>query len=121
MVQTLSLAPIQKPSDGNMGTILEALMKKKAEEAKNKEDLFKLQKLQQVSGYFGAEGQAAEGEETEAAEGEETEEGKKKKGTASKLGGAASGAMTGAKIGSVFGPVGTGVGAVIGGIGGYFS
>ena len=113
MVQSLSLTPIQKASDGNMGTILEALMKKKAEEAKNKEDLFKLQNLQQVGGYFGAEGQAAEGEETE--------EEKKKKGTGSKIGGAASGAMTGAKIGSVFGPVGTGVGAVIGGIGGYFS
>ena len=112
MVQTLSLAPIQKASDSNMGFILEALMKKKAEEAKNKEDLFKLENLQKVGSYFGAEGQTAEGE---------TEEEKKKKGTGSKLGGAASGAMTGAKIGSVFGPVGTGVGAVIGGIGGYFS
>ena len=95
-----------------MGFILEALMKKKAEEAKNKEDLFKLENLQKVGSYFGAEGQTAEGE---------TEEEKKMKGTGSKLGGAASGAMTGAKIGSVFGPVGTGVGAVIGGIGGYFS
>ena len=112
MVQTLSLAPIQKASDSNMGFILEALTKKKAEEAKNKEDLFKLENLQKVGSYFGAEGQTAEGE---------TEEEKKKKGTGSKLGGAASGAMTGAKIGSVFGPVGTGVGAVIGGIGGYFS
>ena len=112
MVQTLSLAPIQKASDSNMGFILEALMKKKAEEAKNKQDLFNLENLQKVGSYFGAEGQTAEGE---------TEEEKKKKGTGSKLGGAASGAMTGAKIGSVFGPVGTGVGAVIGGIGGYFS
>lgn len=112
MVQTLSLTPIQESQNGNMGFILEALMKKKAEEAKNKEDLFKLENLQKASSYFGAEGQTAEGE---------TEEEKKKKGTGSKLGGAASGAMTGAKIGSVFGPVGTGVGAVIGGIGGYFS
>ena len=113
MVQTLSLAPIQKASDSNMGFILEALMKKKAEEAKNKEDLFKLENLQKVGSYFG--------EDKEQTEEEKKAEEEKKKGTGSKLGGAASGAMTGAKIGSVFGPVGTGVGAVIGGIGGYFS
>ena len=65
MVQTLSLAPIQKASDSNMGFILEALMKKKAEEAKNKEDLFKLENLQKVGSYFGAEGQTAEGETEE--------------------------------------------------------
>lgn len=112
MVQTLSLTPIQESQNGNMGLILDALMKKKAEEAKNKQDLLNLENLQKVGSYFGAEGQAVEGE---------TEEEKKKKGTGSKIGGAASGAMTGAKIGSVFGPVGTGVGAVIGGIGGWFS
>lgn len=107
MVQTLSLAPIQESQNGNMGLILDALMKKKAEEAKNKQDLLNLERLQQVGSFFNQDK-------------EQTEE-EKKKGMGSKLGGAASGAATGAKIGSVFGPVGTGVGAVIGGIGGWFS
>jgi hypothetical protein len=107
MVQTLSLAPIQESSNGNMGLILEALMKKKAEEAKNRQDLFNLENLQKVGSYFG--------------ENKEQTEEEKKKGLGSKLGGAASGAATGAKIGSIFGPIGTGVGGVIGGIGGFFN
>jgi len=107
MVQSLSLTPIQESQNGNMGLILDALMKKKAEEAKNKQDLLNLERLQQVGSFFNQDK-------------EQTEE-EKKKGVGSKFGGAASGAMTGAKIGSVFGPVGTGVGAVIGGIGGWFS
>lgn len=114
MVQTLSLAPIQESQNGNMGFILEALMKKKAEEAKNKQDLFNLENLQKVGSFFSEDKEQTEEEK-------KAEEEKKKKGMGSKLGGAASGAATGAKLGSVFGPVGTGVGAVIGGIGGYFS
>jgi hypothetical protein len=113
MVQTLSLAPIQESSNGNMGLILEALMKKKAEEAKNRQDLFNLENLQKIGSYFG--------EDKEQTEEEKKAEEEKKKGLGSKLGGAASGAATGAKIGSIFGPIGTGVGGVIGGIGGFFS
>lgn len=113
MVQTLSLAPIQESQNGNMGLILDALMKKKAEEAKNKQDLFNLENLQKVGSFFG--------EDKEQTEEEKKAEEEKKKGMGSKLGGAASGAATGAKLGSLFGPVGTGVGAVIGGIGGWFS
>lgn len=105
MVQTLSLAPIQESQNGNMGLILEALMKKKAEEAKNKQDLFNLERLQQVGSFFDRDK-------------EQTEE---KKSIGSNLGSTVSGAATGAKFGSIFGPVGTGVGAVIGGIKGWFS